>query len=372
MTTNIDHRLEWLDSLRGIAALTVVVAHLLAYYRDRLGIMSDAGGEFAAALTLDYLDFGKFGVVLFFCISGFLIPSSLKSGGWPDIREFWIGRFFRLYPLYWLSIPFGLVLTWPGTYGFSPTATLANLTMVQNLLGQPNVIGVYWTLQIEILFYMGCTGLALFGLNAAPRAFLLSSVGMTVTAVGMSAARGYLGVRLPVAVPLGLALMFWATLQKMWLLDRDLVARRCGLWAIGLLVAVFPLIANLGYGQDLGFRETWYRYTISYYAGIAVFTFVVQISVRPLVYLGQISYSTYLVHPLVFSVVVSTGLEAWLLAFAGRTVAAIVTIACVVAVASVTYRTVELPMLKLGRTVRRQLRPQSRASETPAAASVLR
>lgn len=358
MNGTIRDRLAWLDSLRGIAALCVALAHLLGYYRYDLKIMDDAAGIVASGLVLDYLDLGKFGVVLFFCISGFLIPSSLKGGTSYHLRDFAVGRFFRLYPLYWLSIPAGIVLTWPGPQSFSLATIAANFTMAQNMFGQPHVIGVYWTLQIELIFYIGCAMVARAGLIQSPWAFLASSLACTLAAALASYLRWSLEMKLPVAIPLGLALMYWATLHKMAILDRDRLAAKLSSVAILAFVAVFPPIAYLAYGRDYGFGETWYRYAISYGVAIAVFhvfTTKIRIGSASLYFLGSVSYSLYLVHPLVFSLVQRSGLEALMLTTFGRCFAVAASLGLVVLASTATHFGIERPALQAGRSVRRMM-----------------
>lgn len=371
MNEKIRDRLEWLDSLRGIAALAVALAHLCLYYRFSLKIMGDGAGLFVSGLVLDYLDFGKFGVVLFFCISGFLIPSSLKGGTLHLLRDFAIGRFFRLYPLYWLSIPAGLVLTWPGHESFSLAAIAANFTMLQNAFGQPHVIGVYWTLQIELIFYVGCATIALAGLIQSPWAFLTSSLACTLVAALASYLRWSLDVKLPIAIPLGLALMYWATLHKMTILDRDPLAAKLSRVAILTFLALFPLVAYLAYGRDYGFGETWYRYAISYGVAIAafyVFTTWIRIRSASLYFLGSISYSVYLVHPLVFSAVQRSGLEAVMLTALGRVFAVTASLVLVVIASAATHVAIERPALQVGRLVRRMMARPAYGTEVSRAA----
>ncbi len=371
MNEKIRDRLDWLDSLRGIAALGVALAHLVGYYRYDLRIMDDAAGIVASSLVLDYLDLGKFGVVLFFCISGFLIPSSLKGGASYQLRDFAVGRFFRLYPLYWLSIPAGVVLTWPGPETFSFVTIVANFTMIQNMLGQPHVLGLYWTLQIELIFYVGCAAIALAGLIQNPWAFLTSSVACTLVAAVASYLRWLLDVKLPIAIPLALALMYWATLHKMTILDRDRLAAKLSPVAILTFLALFPLVAYLAYGRDYGFGETWYRYAISYGIAIAVFyVFTTTIRIRStlLFFLGSISYSVYLVHPLVFSLVQRSGLEALMLTTFGRSVAAAASLSLVVLASTATYFGIERPALQVGRSVRRMMARRPFGAEVSRAA----
>lgn len=83
---------------------------------------------------------GHVGVVAFFLISGHIIPQSLRHGG----RVFVIRRFLRLYPLYWLNC---LLL------GGAPLVLLANLTMTPSLFGIPALNGGAWTLAVELAFY---------------------------------------------------------------------------------------------------------------------------------------------------------------------------------------------------------------------------
>ncbi|HGM7838215.1 TPA: acyltransferase family protein, partial [Serratia marcescens] len=85
-------RLEYIDAIRGIAALSVVIAHFIVpIYGAENFVFSHV------------LDIGKIGVVLFFIISGFIIPFSFRreNGG---VKAFFISRFFRLYPGYWFSL----------------------------------------------------------------------------------------------------------------------------------------------------------------------------------------------------------------------------------------------------------------------------
>lgn len=109
------------------------------------------------------LDFGRAGVVLFFAISGFVIPNSLRSR--RDLVNFPIRRFFRLYPVYWLSIPVSLYTGWY-LAGREPTVEqiAANVTMLQTFLGYVDIEGLYWTLAVELAFYLACYALLAIGL----------------------------------------------------------------------------------------------------------------------------------------------------------------------------------------------------------------
>ncbi len=106
-------------------------------------------------LAVDWAYFGKDGVPLFFLISGFVIYWTLHRGQKP--LDFWVARFSRLYPVYWgaLAITFSVVSFW-GLAGREVAFrdAMQNLLMFHEYLGVPHVDGVYWTLTVELSFYV--------------------------------------------------------------------------------------------------------------------------------------------------------------------------------------------------------------------------
>jgi len=147
MTDNIKtkkNRLESLDSLRGIAALAVVLFHYTI-------IVHRFVPDLESPFTFEH---GHYGVELFFIISGFVIFMTItrcKTG-----MDFIVSRFSRLYPAFWIcvSLTFILGISYPlqgQNYSFSQY--LINLSMAQEYLKQPNIDGVYWSLTYELGFY---------------------------------------------------------------------------------------------------------------------------------------------------------------------------------------------------------------------------
>ena len=141
-------RLQELDALRGIAALLVVLFH------------------YSMGRPAKFLGFelGISGVDLFFIISGFVIYMSINKRG--NLKGFLIRRFFRLYPVYWLVVSFTTVLA---LFNFAQielepitfTRYVSNLTMFQSYLGETDIDGPYWTMIVEVLFYLLITTLIL-------------------------------------------------------------------------------------------------------------------------------------------------------------------------------------------------------------------
>ncbi|MEV6967545.1 acyltransferase [Hamadaea sp. NPDC051192] len=141
-------RLRVLDGLRLLAALAVVAWHLIA--APTAG-WAEAGvrdfGPFAAVAK-----YGWLGVELFFLISGFVI--CLSSWG-RRVGDFAASRVMRLYPAYWLAVlASAAVLALFGTREVTWPQTAANLTMLQNPLGVADVDPSYWTLAVELRFYL--------------------------------------------------------------------------------------------------------------------------------------------------------------------------------------------------------------------------
>ncbi|KUO10185.1 acyltransferase [Streptomyces sp. DSM 15324] len=142
----------------------------------------------------------RYGITVFFLVSGYIIPASLERRG--CVRGFWTGRILRLYPLWALAVGAVLVLDLAGvtrTRG-GPSAVavaVAHLTLLQELLGTPGLLLVLWTLSYEMAFYL--LVVALFTLRRHRRS---ATVAVTL-AVG--AALGALtGGGLPVSALAGL------------------------------------------------------------------------------------------------------------------------------------------------------------------------
>lgn len=135
------------QALRGIAALAVVVAHVFEHGR--------LGG--AVALFM-----GRFGVEVFFVISGFVITLAAGNGRF-DLGKFAIRRFLRVVPLYWGTtlLVAGLALALPSIF---KTTTFDLSYFVKSMLFVPvplpgttdwrPLFKLGWTLNYEMFFYV--------------------------------------------------------------------------------------------------------------------------------------------------------------------------------------------------------------------------
>lgn len=139
-------RLAGLDALRAIACLGVVAFHFGNEYPQLYG---------DGKARLDSLDIYYFVLATFFTLSGFGIFVFLETC--TRLRDFLASRLVRLFPLYWACalITFATVtLLGPQDRAVDVGTALVNLTMTQYWFGVSNVDNPYWTLAVELNFYM--------------------------------------------------------------------------------------------------------------------------------------------------------------------------------------------------------------------------
>ncbi|MEU6313755.1 acyltransferase [Streptomyces sp. NPDC047014] len=142
-------RLAALDGVRVLAALSVLFYHYTA--------LESAWGEPTAGvfpLGHRLAVYGWLGVEIFFLVSGFVICMSAWGRG---LGDFAVSRASRLFPAYWAAVIFtSLVLfTWPEVrqvHSFSDV--MVNLSMLQGGIGVPHIDDAYWTLFVELKFYV--------------------------------------------------------------------------------------------------------------------------------------------------------------------------------------------------------------------------
>ena len=400
-------RMDWLDALRGLAAMVVVFEHSLDVLLPEV-----------RATASPWFDFGRYGVFVFFLVSGYVVPFSLERRG--SVRQFWAGRFFRLYPAFGAAVALAVALGaagfsygLPGGLGERPwISALAHATMLQDLLGVPNAVNVLWTLSYEMVFYLLVTAMFVagvhragarvalgFGVGAAimgvalPSALLVSrwpdgTVLVTVLLLAGGLAAMFTGRR-PVrragaalVAALALALLFLnsriGAIESLCILatmfagtairgvqDGRLRARPAA--AMIAVVAVLTMTAGLrtptSWALNANPNPLGADWSIA--VGAAWLTFLGGLALRNrpmprfLVWSGLVSYSVYLLHPLVIQGVwYAAGRDPGGLPPIVRFGWGVVLVTVVLAAAAVAYRYVELPAQRLGRRlIRRHASP---------------
>lgn len=333
------HRVGFLDSLRFIAAFAVVLQHYLE------------NEAYPWGLWFVNLGPGVFGVALFFIISGFVMPLSVQRGFAP--AEFAVRRLFRIYPLLLtiFAVMFiGSRVTAPPAFDAARLASfgqwMANLLLVQDFVGAPKIYGVTWTLTLELIWYtIFAAAILTFRGRSIAWLSILAPAGLVVLTI--------LSLIVHHRIPAGRIGMLYAAIFGMQAFRHFNGAVGNRRFCVDAVVFTGVMVgANaVAFGVFKHPTITLYQAVAPWFVATALFLIVYAPSrVRhaavlksPLiVMLGEISYSIYLVHPLV----IAAG-QAY---FHGWARMAFVMVGAV-AVAALTFRLIERPGMEAGRRV---------------------
>lgn len=265
-----------LDALRGLAALGVLVFHYTTIATDFITVPDPPKFHFRA---------GYFGVELFFMISGFVILMSLeKTRSW---REFAIARIARLYPAFWAGLAFTFLLgvAAPLQGQALTVADLAvNASMVPAWLKWSEIDPVYWTLAYEAGFYCTMAMLAASGrlrqIDFFAAVWLALSVAFILWPRLVPHPLHYLMTINDYTHLFVFGVMVWRI-------------RSVGANALRLSVMAGALAVTL---LRLEPWELACEYFVAAIFLLAAFGKLEKIAIRPLLFLGAISYPLYLIH----------------------------------------------------------------------------
>lgn len=293
----------FLDAIRGFAALAVVLQHVLWY----------ASPSFENVFATIWSP-GRFGVVAFFIVSGFIVPRSLEVK--KDLKAFWTSRFFRLFPTYWASLAIIAIvqavgLVWhPPLTGKVALQWVVNLTMLQQFVRIPDVNPVAWTLGLELVFYGAIT-------IAFMQGFLRRSWAISLTLLGLLFAAstilpGVFHVRFPAgaaavcgSIVAGLALFryFNGEIKK---LDAFIITTLC---LFVTVVSSFVNYSTTRLESDI-LQPTQLSAISSVATGYLFFLAMLKWKNARfpnwVLWLGKVSYSLYLLHPIAGMIVPDT------------------------------------------------------------------
>ncbi|WP_281399434.1 acyltransferase family protein [Streptomyces flaveus] len=387
-----------MDALRGLAALVVVFDHSAYSYMP----------EFRRELMPEF-NTSRYGIMVFFLVSGYIIPASLERRG--CVRTFWIGRAFRIYPLWAAMVITFLALNLIGIaesrtdFGGQSVATIAaaHITQLQELLGTPNLLLVLWTLSYEMAFYLlavalftvrrhqrsAAVAVTLAGLAAVsvtagatlPAAALsgalgtgplvaLASITMVVAICCASASSPQLrvfggvlgGVLALVLVPLNGTVPLWEGLVILAVMFLGTAVYRAehgqSTWQYAVCTAAVVVACAVGsaYGHGDGALFTRRGWIAAFL--LAVLTFGIGLALRRrriprrLTWLGTISYSVYLVHPVLLAVSDGT-IGRWR---RDSLVLEVTFFAVLLPLCALTHRYIEAPGQAWGRRLARRVR----------------
>jgi peptidoglycan/LPS O-acetylase OafA/YrhL len=345
-------RFAFVDALRGIAALAVAVFHLSGgaskQFFSRLPGWVTAGIEWG----------GHLGVVVFFVISGFVMAYSLKEAR-PTVgflSRFLVRRLVRLAPPYWASVLLILVVpqlvsaaTGNPPRPFTWAQVLPHFLYLHRAFGQPHLEGLFWTLCVEVQFYLAhavVLGLALRAVGERGKGWVFLALG----GLALAAPAGLLG---PDFRPGGLLYHDWFVATWYMFLVGSVVwlaAERRLPWAAPAAVAA----AAVGLG-------VWQADPRCAAAGVTAGGILVAaargrlgdwLTGRTLQYLGRISYSLYLAHTPVGYPIIYAGERVFRDSPAGGLVTYLAALTASLAAAHLMYRWVERPSIGWSRRLK--------------------
>jgi peptidoglycan/LPS O-acetylase OafA/YrhL len=284
MKTNENDRLLELDSLRAIAALAVLFYHYTGGYEHIVA---------PHIQPVQCVEFGYVGVDLFFVISGFVIAWTLRRS--TSLVDFAIGRFARLYPAY-LAGAFitGIVIF---GFGFNPKHVQTSDVAWNAVIGLPQLVNAknldasYWTLGVEVSFYIMA---ALFVSGLPKVRFEIFCL------IWLSAS---LAVRLLLPGHIRLQLLLASNYSALFVAGAMLFALSPPMRPDRLTFVTFAAAIAMFF---IGGYPGWLRPVSG--AGLCLFVGLVFgasagrlafLTFRPLVVIGQASYSLYLIHQIV-------------------------------------------------------------------------
>jgi peptidoglycan/LPS O-acetylase OafA/YrhL len=349
-----------LDGLRALSFMLVFVGH---------------GGAPSLGLPVP----GGLGVTIFFFLSGFLITTLLRveheKTGSVSLWNFYLRRSLRILPPFYLVLvaAWAASLIWGLSDSIDPRGVLAQALHYVNYWaiehtydGLPVGTSVYWSLAVEEHFYLlfPLVFMLLTRARAAPAtqavillvvcAVLLAWRIFLVSTLDMSVPTNYLRLEIATdtrfdAILLGCVLAVYGNPS----LDASRFNDRT--WKYVLLpLGIAGLTVSLLVRDDF-FRMTL-RHTLQGISLIPVFVCAVRypdllinrpLNLRPVAFIGTLSYSLYLVHQVVIAVV-----NRELPAAVGEGLRGAITLGICIAIAWSIYLAVERPCAQLRRNLR--------------------
>jgi peptidoglycan/LPS O-acetylase OafA/YrhL len=343
-------RFLFVDGLRGVAAMMVVVYHL------RLAV-SEVSAKWVWPGLETLLGYGFLGVDIFFVISGFVISYSVRNYLHTPgfLFRFGLRRSIRLDPPYWIAIALELIAIKLGLYLFpalgttfpSPAKIAAHFVYLQNLLGYGNLVDIFWTLCFEVQFYIVLVGMLVLAKTTSD---LLGSRFRRVFVFASAAIAFSWSILIffgPLNAPDGLFIARWFQFFLGVLAMNCVTAGRV---SPAFVLCWLSVLAGVLFGAN----HAPIGLTTMLISGLLVVAglrgkMAIWLSGAGFQFLGRISYSLYLLHPVVgwrFIKLLSvlhgsafTAAQAWAAFFSGIGVS--------VFSAWMMYRLVEGPALKV-------------------------
>jgi len=346
---------HFIDALRGVAIASVILAHVIQ--------VCPLSGRFNLIGSV-----APYGVQLFFVLSAVTLLLSMYSRTRAEqhpLQNFFVRRFFRIAPAFYLSIVLSLVVFGLGPRfmapnGLRPAAILSTFLFVNGWRPDTinSVVAGQWSIAVEMTFYLVLP--LLFRLVRSMRAAVIAWL-VAIFAAGVLKPLGYLlcsSAGFANTHPLSDAFLHY------WFPNEFPVflAGFCAFFAIkqGLSLQRFYGFCLIGLLFVLAARRIVHLKAAPSTFGILFAAVVVTASRYPLKvlvnrtleHLGKVSFSAYLVHPFIIHFLAPVVAQFVRLPQLLRmALDYIVFVGITTAVATVTWRFIEVPFQHLGRSL---------------------
>jgi peptidoglycan/LPS O-acetylase OafA/YrhL len=384
-------KLTGLQALRFFAAFSVFMVHMVNF---------GTGLEAAKPVGDIIFAYGPLGVQLFYVLSAFAMMYSTRAyAGTPNwLLQFYSKRFFRIAPLFYVmcAVTTAYVVYRDGAYTMTPTEIALNVLFVNNLVPQfaASLVFAGWSVSVEMMFYVIFPLIFLY-----VRSIRVAAILLAVAIVGEQLARPTLEhFRLPLSTypnfswEVNLPYFLFGIIAFL-IYDRLRTTRLAapdasfgvvlGYHATFLAIAaaiVTPALVYDGWlrAHDRLDMPAWGAFFTVLVAWVALRP-IPGFGWKPLQFLGERSYSLYLVHALILA-----ALSPWLRSLYGAlkpslglwamVPISLGTYVLVIAVSVLTYAFIERPGMNLARAISQRLRRGRSASAvavtpTPAGAA---
>ncbi|WP_083384879.1 acyltransferase family protein [Cupriavidus sp. USMAHM13] len=256
---------------------------------------------------------GTAGVDVFFALSGFLITGILLRSDWTDLKGYYIRRFHRILPVYYLSLIITVALAivlFKLNIGDPKIDQLSSILLPSMFVSRelahnaPTLFGQAWTVGIEEKFYLAWPVLfLLLGSNKARLFFLMAIIVLLFEIGNEFFLRGYAGIALgTIAAIFYFRWGFFANEHYGFslMLAAYLVCILSDLWCRNLLISISAAI----FIPALYARESFYSRALSN---------------KYISFIGRLTFSIYMFHVLIINAVELSlrhfRLDAWYIIF---------------------------------------------------------
>lgn len=263
------NHLHSLDMLRGLVALLVCLYHLCEGFFPE---------EHPLRFTFSR---GYLGVEIFFIISGFVIPYTMFKSEYQykDAGTFMLRRLARIEPPYWCSIALIFLGDYISTFfrfykdkviSFDWKDLFFHILHLNDFLEKPWLRGIYWSLAIEVQFYLVMAIIFPFiNFKNKKISYLVLFLFCMGRWLEWDHTVFYYGCHFVIGIILFNAYIEKISVKEMWM--TLIISFAFTFWCFDL-------------------------YHLSAVIGGVLFIYYFDYVVKPLVFLGKISYSFYLIH----------------------------------------------------------------------------